>query len=148
MNITELGQREAEFLAKQSQRGHTIFTVRDAKQFWGKPASTFKVLSRLQRKGWIQRLERGLYMIVPLAAGPQRHWAEDSFVVAGHLVRKSPAAIAYWSALHYWNMTEHIPQVVLVQSPRRKHRAQVFIQGVAYRFILISESKFFVEINL
>jgi predicted transcriptional regulator of viral defense system len=143
MNIKGLGQKEAAFLSTQAQRGETIFTIRDAQQFWGKPESTYKVLNRLQRKGWIQRLERGLYMIVPLAAGPERHWAEDSFVIAGHLVRNSPAAIAYWSALHYWNMTEHIPQIVLVQTTQRKHRAQVIIQGVAFRFILISESKFY-----
>lgn len=143
MNITELGQKEAEFLSTQAQRGETIFTIRQAQQFWGKPESTHKVLNRLQRKGWIQRLERGLYLIVPLAAGPERHWTEDSFVIAGHLVRNSPSAIAYWSALHYWNLTEHIPQMVLVQSTRRKHRAQVIIQGVAFRFILISESKLY-----
>lgn len=143
MNITELGQREAEFLSRQAQRGETIFTILEAQQFWGKPETTHKVLSRLQHKGWIHRLERGLYMIVPLAAGPERHWAEDSFVIGGHLVRNSPTAIAYWSALHYWNMTEHIPQLVLVQSTQRRHRAQVIIQGVAFRFILISESKFF-----
>ena len=141
VSITGLGQKEADFLAKLSQRGDIIFTTRQAQEFWGKPALAWQVLNRLQRKGWIQRLERGLYMIVPLEAGPERHWTEDSFVIAGHLTQ--PAAIAYWSALHYWNMTEHIPQVILVQSTARKHKAQALILGVAYRFILITESKFF-----
>jgi len=141
MNITGLGQKEAEFLARLSQRGNIIFTTRQAQEFWGKPALVWGALNRLQRKGWIQRLERGLYMVVPLAAGPDRQWAEDSFIIAGHLIQ--PAAIAYWSALHYWNMTEHIPQVVFVQSTTRKHKGQALILGVAYRFILITESKFF-----
>lgn len=141
MNITGLGQREAEFLSKLSQRGDIIFTTRQAQEFWGEPAVAWAALNRLQRKGWIQRLQRGLYMVVPLTAGPDRQWAEDSFVIAGHLIQ--PAAIAYWSALHYWNMTEHIPQVVFVQSTTRKHKRQALILGVAYRFIQITESKFF-----
>lgn len=141
MSITGLGQREAEFLSRLSQGGNIIFTTRQAQEFWGEPALTWQVLNRLQRKGWIQRLERGLYMIVPLAAGPDRQWTEDSFVIAGHLTQ--PAAIAYWSALHYWNMTEHIPQVVFIQSTARKHRAQALILGMSYRFIVITKSKFF-----
>jgi predicted transcriptional regulator of viral defense system len=141
MSITGLGQKEAEFLSELSQRGDIIFTASQAREFWGEPALTWQVLNRLQRKGWIQRLERGLYMIVPLAAGPERTWTEDPFVIAGHLIR--PAAIAYWSALHYWNMTEHIPQVIFVQSTARKHKAQAFILGAAYRFVLITESRFF-----
>ncbi len=141
MGITGLGQKEAEFLSRLSQCGDIIFTTRQAQEFWGEPALTWQVLNRLQRKGWIERLERGLYMIVPLAAGPDRQWAEDPFVIAAHLIQ--PAAIAYWSALHYWNMTEHIPQIVFVQSIARRHRAQALILGVSYRFILITESKFF-----
>ena len=143
MNITGLGKKEAEFLSKLSQSGEIIFPTRRAYEFWGRPELAWASLNCLQEKGWIQRLQRGLYMVVPLVAGPDRQWAEDPFVVAGSLMRDEPVAIAYWSALHYWNMTEHIPQVVLVQSTRRKHRAQVIIQGVTYRFIVISQYKFF-----
>lgn len=141
MHITGLGQREAEFLSELSQRGETIFTIRQAQNFWGESALAWGALNRLQRKGWIQRLERGLYMVVPLAAGPSRQWVEDSFVIAGHLIQ--PAAVAYWSALHYWNMTEHIPRVVLVQSTARKHKPQALILGIVYRFILLTKTKFF-----
>jgi predicted transcriptional regulator of viral defense system len=141
MNITGLGKREAEFLSKLAQRGNTLFTTRQAQEFWRNPALTGQALNRLQRKGWIQRLERGLYMVVPLAAGPERDWAEDSFVIATHLAR--PAAIAYWSAMHHWNMTEHIPQVVFVQSTRRKHKTQTLIGGVTFQFVVVTEKKFF-----
>jgi predicted transcriptional regulator of viral defense system len=139
MNITGLGQREAEFLSRLAQRGDTLFTTRQAQEFWGGPVLTSQALHRLQRKGWIERLARGVYMVVPLAAGPERHWAEDSFVVATHLAQ--PAAIAYWSAMHYWNMTEQIPQIVFVQTTRRKHKAQTLIGGVAFRFIVIAANK-------
>jgi predicted transcriptional regulator of viral defense system len=141
MNITGLGQREAEFLSRLSQTGDIIFTTQQAKEFWGDAALTWQVLNRLLRKGWVQRLERGLYMVVPLAAGPDRQWSEDSLVIGGHLIRLG--AIAYWSALHYWNMTELIPQVVFIQSTTRKHKRQAFILGAAYRFVLVTQRKFF-----
>lgn len=141
MRITGLGQKEAEFLAGLAQRGMTLFTTRQAQEFWGEPAVTSQAIFRLQRKGWIQRLARGLYMLVPLAAGPERHWAEDSFVIAAHLAQ--PAAVAYWSAMHYWNMTEHIPQTVLIQSTRRKHKTQMLIAGVAFRLVVVAARKFF-----
>lgn len=137
----ELGSKEAEFLSRLASEGQTIFTVEQARQFWGDPAHTSKVLSRLEDKGWLHRLERGVYMIIPLEAGPAREWSESALVIAPYLIQ--PAAIAYWSALHYWNMTEQVPRTVFVQSTRRKHRRQIEILGIPFRFVTLPESRFF-----
>jgi predicted transcriptional regulator of viral defense system len=140
-NITGLGPKEAEFLAAFASQGKTIFTVGQAREFWGDAAYTTNVLGRLETKGWLHRLERGTYMIVPLEAGPDRTWSESALVIAPHLIQ--PAAIAYWSALHYWHMTEQIPRTVFVQSTRRKHWREKEVLGVTFRFITVVESKFF-----
>ncbi len=140
-NITELGPREAEFLAQLAGEGRTIFTVEEARRFWGNAAYTANVLGRLENKGWLRRLERGTYLIIPLEAGPTRDWTESALVIAPHLIQ--PAAIAYWSALHYWNMTEQVPRTVFVQSTRRKHRRQIEVLGISFRFVTVVESKFF-----
>lgn len=140
-NITELGPREAEFLARLAGDGQTIFTVEQAQHFWGDGAYTANVLGRLENKGWLRRLERGTYMIIPLEAGPARDWTESALVIAPHLIQ--PAAIAYWSALHYWNLTEQLPHTIFVQSTRRKYRPQKEVLGIPFRFIIVTESKFF-----
>ena len=140
-NITELGPREAEFLSRLAGEGRTIFTVEQARRFWGNAAYTTNVLQRLEGKGWLRRLERGTYLIVPLEAGPARDWSESALVIAPHLIQ--PAAIAYWSAFHYWNMTEQIPRTVFVQSTRRKHRRQIEVLGIPFRFVTVTETKFF-----
>ncbi|RLC70063.1 MAG: hypothetical protein DRI81_19615 [Chloroflexi bacterium] len=140
-NIGGLGPKEAEFLAVLAEEGETIFAVERARRFWGDAAYTNNVLGRLERKGWLRRLERGTYMVVPLEAGPDRFWAESALVLAPHLVQ--PAAIAYWSALHYWHLTEQIPRTVFVQSTSRKHQQKKEVLGFSFRFITVVESKFF-----
>ena len=54
-----------------------------------------------------------------------------------------PSAIAYWSALRYWNLTEQVPRTVFVQTPRRKARMVVTVNGVSYRIVHINGSRFF-----
>jgi predicted transcriptional regulator of viral defense system len=144
-NITGLGSKEAEFLAAFASQGKTIFTVEQARDFWGDAVYTTKVLGRLETKGWLRRLERGAYMIIPLEAGPDRTWSESALVIAPHLIQ--PAAIAYWSALHYWHMTEQISHTVFVQSTRRKHQRQKEILGIPFRFVTVVEKKFFAVVK-
>jgi len=140
-SITELGPKEAEFLSRMAGEGQTIFTVEQARHFWGDAAYTTNVLGRLEDKGWLRRLERGTYLIIPLEAGPTRDWSESALVIAPYLIQ--PAAIAYWSALHYWSMTEQAPRTVFVQSTNRKHRRQIEVMGIPFRFVTVVEDKFF-----
>ena len=140
-SITELGPKEAEFLSRMAGEGQTIFTAEQARRFWGDAAYTINVLGRLENKGWLRRLERGTYLIIPLEAGPSRDWSESALVIAPYLIE--PAAVAYWSALHYWTMTEHISRTVFVQSIHRKHHSQVEVLGIPFRFVTVVEDKFF-----
>ena len=139
--ITSLGSREAQFLTTFAAKGKGIFTVEQARQFWGDPAYTRNVLGRLERGRWLQRLERGTYLIVPLDAGPDRAWSKSALALAPHLV--DPAAVAYASALHHWHLTEEAPRTVFVQSTSRKHRREKEVLGIPYRFVTVVESKFF-----
>jgi predicted transcriptional regulator of viral defense system len=140
-NITQLGPKEAEFLARLASSGHEIFTIEEARKYWRDPQVTRKRLARLESKGWLERLERGTYMILPLEAGPERLWSENAVVVASWLIE--PSAVAYWSALHYWRMTEQSPRTVFVQSTSRKYGGEKKVLGVVYRFITVVERKFF-----
>jgi predicted transcriptional regulator of viral defense system len=61
-------------------------------------ASTLLTAKKLP--GWLRRLERGVYLLIQLEAGPARAWTENGIIIAQYLV--DPAVIAYWSAIHYW----------------------------------------------
>lgn len=137
--ITSLSAEESSFLATFAGQGRTIFTVADAHEIWGEPKQTRDRLHALEEKGWIERLQRGHYIIIPLEAGPEREWSENPFVVAAHVVR--PSAVAYWTALHHWGFTEQVPRVTYVQTTRRK-RDRVIL-GTLYRFVTVTPRKFF-----
>src|SRR2546422_10270042 len=116
-NITQLGPKEAEFLSLMATSGGELTSERAA-QFWGSREMARKKLYRLEKRGWIARLERGKYLVIPLEAGAERTWSEEPYLVASTLVH--PAAIGYWTAIRHWNWTEQIPRVIYVQTTTRK----------------------------
>lgn len=140
-NITSLGPKEAEFLAQVASSNKEIFAVQDARRFWGSAEMAWKKLRHLERKGWIARIERGKYLVIPLEAGPQREWTEDAYVIASTLVQ--PSIIAYWSAIRHWNWTEQIPRIVYVQTTKRKSNPRRTIFGVPYEIVTVSTKKLF-----
>jgi len=138
--ITHLGPREAEFLSLLSSKS-SMFDFEEAVGFWGSREMARKKLSLLEKRGWLARLEKGKYLIVPLEAGIDRNWSEESYLIATSLAK--PAAIAYWSAIRHWNWTEQIPRIVYVQTTRRKKNIKNTILGVQYEFVTVNGRKFF-----
>lgn len=98
------------------------------------------IVSRLEKKGWIERVEKGKYMIIPLGAEKGKYTLNE-FIIGSLLVR--PYAIAYWSALHYYGLTEQIPNTVFVQTTTRKKKQNIEIFGVEYKIVRIKENRFF-----
>jgi predicted transcriptional regulator of viral defense system len=139
--ITGLSPREAELLSWLAGAERFVFRLEEVQQHWAGVTSAARTLSRLEQGGWLKRIERGLYMLVPLEAGPDRAWTQDSLVIGSRLA--TPAAIAYWSALRFWNLTGQVPRTVFVHTPCRKARASLTFEGVVYRIIHINTARFF-----
>lgn len=73
-NITRgpLGKAETRFLAKIAGRAtFTVEAARDALAY-ARTGSTQKFLERLQEKGWIKRVRRGRFAVIPLSSGEGR----------------------------------------------------------------------------
>jgi predicted transcriptional regulator of viral defense system len=138
-DIMSLSRNETNFLTHFSATGKRLISFEEAEEFLHSRVATVNTLVRLARKGWLQRLERGLYLIIPLEAGPERTWSENSFIIGSQLM--IPGAIAYWSAFRFWNWTEQLPKVTFIQTTRRKKT--VIIDGTEYRFVTIQEKRFF-----
>ena len=140
-NIISLSHAEASFLTTLAASGKQIFGTKDGYDVLGKGKASRSALARLVDKGWLERIEKGKYLIVPLEAGPDRTWTEDAHVIAGHLVR--PSMVGYWSALHYWNLTEQVPRVTFVQTTARKDNRRPRILGMRFRIVRVKPRKFF-----
>jgi len=138
--IRSLGDREARLLSALAAAGRHVFTIEEARQTAGdNGADVARLLHRLAAKRWVQRLERGKYRLIPLEAGPEAHWAEHEFLIAAALIQ--PYYLAYATALHYYGYSERQPRPVWIATTRRKR--PVTVEGITYRFVTLTEHKFF-----
>ena len=135
-----LGKSEAYLLSSLLSAGKTSFTVEEALKISGmRRRSLITALHRLAKKGWLLRIERGRYQVIPLEAGPSPAYMEHSFALASTLVK--PYYIGFWSALNFHGYTEQVPSTVFVATTRRKR--EVSVGKVRFRFVRLSERKFF-----
>jgi predicted transcriptional regulator of viral defense system len=98
------------------------------------------ILSRLEKKGWIERIEKGKYMIIPLGAEKGKYTLNE-FIIGYLLV--TPYCVAYWSALNFYGLTEQFPNTVFLQTTSRKKKQATEVFGVRYRIVRVKEEKFF-----
>jgi len=118
-----------------------VFTFEEALELCTVRRETLRtILSRLEKKGWIERIEKGKYMIVPLGAEKGKYTLNEC-VIGSMLIK--PYSISYWSALHFYGLTEQIPNIVFLQTTARKKDRKFEIFGVEYRIVRIKKEKFF-----
>ena len=118
-----------------------VFTIEDAEHISHTSKGVLKViLSRLEKKGWVERIEKGKYMVIPLGAKKGKYTLNE-FVLGSYLV--DPCIISYWTALNYYGFTEQIPRTVFIQTTSRKKHQEVTIFGVPYKIIRMKEEKIF-----
>lgn len=117
------------------------FTIDDAERISQASKEVLKViLSRLEKKGWIERIEKGKYIVIPLGAEKGKYTLHE-FVLGSYLI--DPCIISYWSALNYYGFTEQITRTVFIQTTSRKKNQEVTIFGVPYKIIRMKEEKIF-----
>jgi len=117
------------------------FTIEDAEKISSVKKGVLKViLSRLEKQGQIERIEKGKYMIIPLGATKGKYTLHE-FALGTNVVH--PCIIAYWSALHYHGYTEQIPRTVFIQTTARKKKQDITIFGISYKIIRIKKEKIF-----
>jgi predicted transcriptional regulator of viral defense system len=142
-NITRspIGKKETRFLAKMGTR--ITFSIDEARQVLGHKADdpTRQFLERLQRKGWIQRIKRGKFTVIPLSSGEGRTPQLHEFIIAMELV--SPSAIAYWSALNHYGMTDQLPRTVFVATNHPVRHPPKEALGISFKIVSLRPQKFF-----
>ncbi|MBE9477959.1 MAG: hypothetical protein IMY81_01795 [Chloroflexi bacterium] len=140
--VRTLGDIGSNLLTELSRQGKRLFTLEDAAKIYGKSnGGLHKLLFTLVKRRWLQRIERGKYLILPFEAGREGEWTEHEFIIASYLIE--PYYIGFRSALNYYGYTEQVSRTVFVVSTRRKSKPALEISGVTYRFVHISERNFF-----
>lgn len=132
--------KKYQLLNELARKGQT-FTFSDAARTSSLSPQSLKVmLSRMEKEGLVERMEKGKYLIIPLGARKGRYTINE-FIIGSQLIQ--PAVIAYWSALNYHGFTEQIPNTVFIQTTSRKKEQHLEILGVRYRIVRVTGKKFF-----
>jgi predicted transcriptional regulator of viral defense system len=105
-----------------------LFTADTAREFAPNTENLNEIVENLVRKGFLYRLERGKYC---------RFTFRDEYVIGTFIVPEG--AIAYWSALNLYGLTEQFPNTVFVQTTCKKKTVSVF--GTTYRFVKVNPQK-------
>lgn len=90
------------------------------------PAKASVILGRLVRQGWIVRVRRGLYLVLPLEAGRDGGAIEDSWVLARELF--APCYVGGWTAAEHWGLTEQLfRSTFVVTAASIRHAKETFL---------------------
>ena len=98
-------------------------------------------LSRLARKGWLQRLRAGIYRVVPLGSDSGDPVPEDPKAIA--MAVFAPCYVGGWTAAEHWGLTEQIFNVIVVLTASKQRRSDNQVAGVAIKTKYMPEQHFF-----
>ena len=134
-----LSKNESYLLSYLAENRKNIFALNDVVEVLDCNYENAKVIvDRLAKKKWIERIIKGKYLIVPLSAGVRGEYTEHEFIIASLF---EPCYIAYWTALNYYGFTEQVPNKTFVATRKRIQDKKIL--GTSFKFVNISEKKFF-----
>lgn len=94
-----------------------LFTVSTAASILGiSNTETAKTLARWSKQGWLARVKRGLYTVVPIDALSAEQALEDTWLLVPELF--APGYVGGWSAAEYWDLTEQLFRETCVLTER------------------------------
>lgn len=125
-----LGDLERRALSHLAALERPTIAVDDLLAMSANRASANLILSRLSRKGWLRRLQRGVYSVVPLSSQSPQPVVEDPLALASRLF--SPCYISGWTAAQHWDLTEQIFNSVVVYTAKAQRKSQQSVGGVTY----------------
>lgn len=135
-----LGRNELRLLFTLEKENKSLFSIADVKRILKtSEASVWNVLYRLRRKGRVEKIERGKYLLVPARAGYEASWSEMPLLLVPHLV--DVYYVGFWTALNYWGMTEQVPRTVFVATTKR--RKDVEYGSTKFEFVTLAKQRFF-----
>jgi predicted transcriptional regulator of viral defense system len=126
-----LGKKSRSKLSKLLRDAKGTISIEQAVKSLGTaPTETAKTLALWARQGWLSRVQRGLYVPVPLEAKNTDTTLEDPWIVAEQLF--APCYVGGWSAAEHWDLTEQIFRSILVLTTKKPRKRQLVIKGTTF----------------
>lgn len=97
-------------------------------------------LARLARQGWVVRVRRGYYLVLPLEAGADpTAIAEDPWILANEIY--APCYIGGWSAAEHWGLTEQLFRSTFVVTTANVRSTSSQLLNLDFRIVRVSPSR-------
>jgi len=137
-----IGKLDRERLSEVLRRTKGTITIAQIAQILNISLTTAaQVLYRWNKRGWLSRVKRGVYVPVPLEARSADVALEDPWLVAAKLY--APCYIGGWSAAEHWDLTEQIFRTVVVLTALTPRDRNPLIKGTQYLLCSVNEKKMF-----
>jgi len=135
-----LGPVSSRLITELSQSKKNVFSFEEAAQILKTDNKQVKkLLHDLVKRGWVKRIEKGKYFLVPLTVDTTKPYTINQFLIASKLIH--PYYIGFWSMLHYYGYTEQLVNTIFVVSPKKKKKLSLLV--INYKFIKVLEKKMF-----
>ena len=135
-----LGKLGSMLLSNLGADKKEVFNIKDAELASGiKGSKLRKILFNLTKNKWIERIERGKYIIIPLEAGKTAVYSTHPFIISRKLI--SPYYIGFSSALNYYGITEQVSATTFIITTKKKKTLNFHSQN--YQFISLDKKRFF-----
>ena len=102
---------------------------------------TRRRLAALADGGWLARVRRGWYILVPIEASEPTEWREDPWVLAATLF--APGYLGGWSAAEHWGLTDQIFRTIYVIAGRTIRPRRQTVQGTDFIIRTVPEGTLF-----
>jgi len=126
-------------IARASQGG--VIRTNEAATALGVSSRTASArLAALTRAGWLARVKRGVYLVVPMEADSQQQTtAEDPWLLAVALF--SPCYIGGWSAAEHWGLTEQLFRSTFVATAAHIRKRTAHHLGAAFTLVRVKPNQ-------
>ncbi len=137
-----IGKTERQIIDTLTLLGKQFINASDLEKEFGYDRKRANlVLSRLSRKGWLQRLKAGIYRIVPLGSDTSEPVPADAWAVAMELF--SPCYLSGWTAAEHWDLTEQIFNSTVVFTAQKQRKKDYVVAGLNYKTKFINSESIF-----
>lgn len=137
-----LSSRERNILGEIMRNGKYTIKNKDITEKFGlsRPLAN-KILLRLEKKEWLKRASRGVYILVPLSSPHPDIAPEDPWAMAMELF--SPCYISGFSAAEYWDLTEQVFNTLVVFTTHHQRKSTRRMVHIHFRIHRIPERELF-----
>lgn len=141
LELAQLSPAEAKLVARWEAEKKTTFRASDVQAALDCTRNYARVLLyNLERKGWVERITRGLYQFIPLSYGfPEKIPPSNVFVIGAALVE--PYYFSYYTSNSHYGFTTQMPFTIFIATSKKK--PEVEWASSTFKFVTLTERKFF-----